>query len=124
MNAEYIPIEELGNLRDVDGLVLKFQTSQGLVDDELVQDVNQIQLRAAGIDRLILVLVEKLNVLLIEIRVLGMVIASLGCRFQWFKELVSADVAVQIELSHQHGLGDCIHGQRRSFTPGHRSFLH
>ena len=40
MNAEYIPVEELGNLRDVDGLVLKFQTSQGLVDHELVQDVN------------------------------------------------------------------------------------
>ena len=79
MNAEYIPIEELGNLRDVDGLVLKFQTSQGLVDDELVQDVNQIQLHAAGIDRLILILVEKLNVLLIEICVLGMILTSLGC---------------------------------------------
>ena len=112
MNAEYIPVEELGNLRDVDGLVLKFQTSQGLVDHELVQDVNQIQLRAASIDCLILILVEELHLLLIEFCVLGVILTSLGRRLQWFQELVSACMAVQIELSHQHGLGDCVHGQR------------
>ena len=58
VNSDHVAVEKLGDLRNVDGLVLVLQARQRLVDHQLVEDVDQVHLGCASIGALERVLFE------------------------------------------------------------------